>query len=471
MLKAAKDDTLSSEQNKTIDEFKPFEADEGQEDAAPAADTAVRKTYLDMVEKRQKMPGALNMRLFFQVGKLAVCQTQETPVDELKHVAAGLMLEREVKDTIDLARRPVQGGGRGRGGGRGGAGGGGGRGRGGGHHAHGDADGGDSFARGTAKHGKEGFTRHLDEARARLRKEAQERKEKITKPKNVVQKIKLILNLITPDNFEKKRDELRAYLFGTEVRTRDECFADGVEYDEEIHQLRDDDIGEEILETIVQNIFRKAQMENEYTIFYGLLCEQLIRIELTLRGLECKVATMKSSAFRKCLFDQCKTCFSKFFDTAEKATHTATLARPTDTSGMTKEQREQYLDDLERATVFKQKLFGNNAFVGELYRRKLLPEQTLSHVFESLLGLSELNSEVDDLVVEGAVNLMDKVGQSFEENSKRKQKTEKFDEIFARFETLMNLPDVADDPKVEVVLSRRVKLLIKNMFSNRESGW
>ena len=121
--------------------------------------------------------------------------------------------------------------------------------------------------------------------------------------------------------------------------------------------------------------------------------------------------------------------------------------------------------------MFKCKLFGNNEFVGELFRRKILPESTLCHVFEALLGLSELNSEVDDLIVEGAINLMDKVGQCFEENSKRKGKTEKFDQIIARFQYLKDLPDISEDPKVAVDISMRIKLLIKNMFANRESGW
>lgn len=117
--------------------------------------------------------------------------------------------------------------------------------------------------------------------------------------------------------------------------------------------------------------------------------------------------------------------------------------------------------------MFKQKLFGNNEFVGELFRRKILPESTLCHVFEALLGISELNPQVDDLVVEGAINLMDKVGLCFEENSKKKNKPEKFDNIIKRFEELQNLPDTGADVK----LSMRIKLLIKNMFANRASGW
>ena len=81
---------------------------------------------------------------------------------------------------------------------------------------------------------------------------------------------------------------------------------------------------------------------------------------------------------------------------------------------MTKEEREQYDTDLEKAIIYKQKLFGNNLFVGELYRRKLLPQQTLMYIFESLLGMQEFRDDIDDLVVEGAICLMEKIGPTFE---------------------------------------------------------
>jgi hypothetical protein len=68
--------------------------------------------------------------------------------------------------------------------------------------------------------------------------------------------------------------------------------------------------------------------------------------------------------------------------------------------------------------LFQQKLFGNIEFVGELYRRKLLPELTLVAVFDSLLGISDINDSIDDLVIEGSINLMEKVGKIFEENIK-----------------------------------------------------
>ena len=105
------------------------------------------------------------------------------------------------------------------------------------------------------------------------------------------------------------------------------------------------------------------------------------------------MSTLKHSTYRKYLFEVCKQCFEKFFDADEKKKQTI---------------------DVESTMKFEQKLFGNIEFVGELYRRKILPESTLISVFESLLGISETNEVADDLVIEGAVNLMNKVGLNFQ---------------------------------------------------------
>lgn len=46
---------------------------------------------------------------------------------------------------------------------------------------------------------------------------------------------------------------------------------------------------------MIDNIIRKAQMENDYNIFYGQLCEDLMRLELLLMDKETKVNNMKFS--------------------------------------------------------------------------------------------------------------------------------------------------------------------------------
>jgi len=61
-------------------------------------------------------------------------------------------------------------------------------------------------------------------------------------------------------------------------------------------------------------------------------------------------------------------------------------------------------------------------FVGELFRRKILPFQTLMVIFQSLLGANDTNPHgIDDLIVEAAINLMTKVGPKFEADSSKKK--------------------------------------------------
>jgi len=143
-------------------------------------------------------------------------------------------------------------------------------------------------------------------------------REKVNQSKNEEQKIRLILNIITPDNYAKKFGELRGFLFPS-LKKRDECKEEEIEFDEEEHKLTDEIVRTDILNTIVENIFRKAQLEKEYTIFYGTLCEEMITLELQLRDLDVKISNMKNSIFRRTLFTICKSCFEKFFDTDEKA--------------------------------------------------------------------------------------------------------------------------------------------------------
>lgn len=153
--------------------------------------------------------------------------------------------------------------------------------------------------------------------KAKLKEKAKAMYEKVNQDKNEEQKIRLILNVITPENYDKKFSELRGFLFGNR-KTEEECREDGEKYDES-QKLTDETIRKEILRIIVQNIFRKAQVEKEYCIFYGDICERLIKLELNLRGLENKIKDMKQSNFRIQLFEVCKECFEKFFDEKETA--------------------------------------------------------------------------------------------------------------------------------------------------------
>lgn len=92
-----------------------------------------------------------------------------------------------------------------------------------------------------------------NELRRKLQEESKRIIEKAKGDKNTQQKIRLIVNVITPDNFEKKFEELRGYMFG-ELKTQNE---EG--YDKDLHPtLTDENLSEENLQMVVETIFRKA---------------------------------------------------------------------------------------------------------------------------------------------------------------------------------------------------------------------
>ena len=151
---------------------------------------------------------------------------------------------------------------------------------------------------------------------------------------------------------------------------------------------------------------------------------------------------IKRSKFRELLISECRICFEKFFDDEEK---------------------KKSEESMEKKLLFNKKLFGNLDFVGELYRRTLLPNNVIFQVFESLLGIA--NHDIEDLLIEGGVNIMNKAGDQFEVNTRDSQKfRERYEIVMNKFETYMNYPD-------ETKVSNRIKMLIKNMFANKDSNW
>ena len=278
--------------------------------------------------------------------------------------------------------------------------------------------------------------------------------EKAKGDKNVHQKIRLIVNIITPDNFEKKFEELRQYLFG-DIKCANE---------EGYDPAKDKLVIEECagnLEIVVERIFIKAQNEKEYCVFYGELCEKIIKLELALKGEKATVKNSKKSEFRQQLLKHCRSSFDQFF---------------------TQEAKEIIShNDHEAILKFQQKLFNNINFVGELNRRTLIQESIILSVFEMLLSvdIEEQLQFVNDETVEGAVILINKIGhlidakrdqiESMKGTDKPPREADlvtltKINKTFGRFESLT-------EEKTTPPISNRIKMLIKNMLDNRASGW
>ncbi len=145
-------------------------------------------------------------------------------------------------------------------------------------------------------------------------------------------------------------------------------FAGETGYNKESHPiLSDENLSDENLQIVVKTIFRKAQTEKQYCVFYGDLCEKIIRLELQLRNLSSTKKYIKHSMFRRQLLVYCKESFEQFFNQ--------------DTINLLQSKDE------EKILNFKTRLLGNIMFVGELFRRKLLQESIILSVFDMLLGV------------------------------------------------------------------------------------
>jgi len=95
--------------------------------------------------------------------------------------------------------------------------------------------------------------------------------------------------VITPDTYDKKFEELRVFMFGDHKLPEEEG------YQESVDTLNEDNINNENLQIIVETVFRKAQNERDYCIFYGDLCERIIRLELGLQKLKATNKHIKNS--------------------------------------------------------------------------------------------------------------------------------------------------------------------------------
>ena len=112
-------------------------------------------------------------------------------------------------------------------------------------------------------------------------------------------------------------------------------------------------VDEEQQTIVVKKIFTKAQQEHAYAAFYAQLCQDIVRLELLMRGQRPTLTNAKNCTFRRKLLDYCK----EYFDLL--------LAHKEDNQCRENESEE---DRKERELRTKHKLFGNIEFVGELFK-------------------------------------------------------------------------------------------------------
>lgn len=283
----------------------------------------------------------------------------------------------------------------------------------------------------------------------KLKKQSKKFMEEAKTEKQDFQRVRLWLNQISPDNFEKKSGELRELLIGSAKLLSEPGFDP-----EEAKNLK---IDEEKQTIVVETIFRKAQKEHSYISFYAKLCSTIIKLELESKGIKPTPINLKESTFRIKMLAYCKSSFESFF-------HDPPMVN-IDVND------ENYEKEIGKT----KKLFGNIEFCGDLHRHRILSDQTLWSVFAGLLGLNKEegpDKSVNDNTVEAALKLITKIGPSIDEKLKGAQFQQKNGEqvakIYKRFEVLM-ATDTSN--KEQLVVSQRLQFLIRNMFDNKNSGW
>lgn len=233
-----------------------------------------------------------------------------------------------------------------------------------------------------------------------MRDKAEQNLQIARKEKNEEQRVRLWLNQISPDNYEKKQSELRGLLFG-DLKAPSEPMS---EEDQKNFKLDEDKMN-----LVVQTIFRKAQMEHSYANFYAVLVADIIGIELQLKGLGASSKNRQLSSFRQMLLDHCKNSFDLFFK---------------DSTFLTKEGEEMSSEEVFKK---KHKLFGNIDFVGELYKKGIISDGIIKSVFVCLLGIkddtiSQENNEINDDTIEAGIALMNKLGADLTQKANRLDK-------------------------------------------------
>ena len=181
--------------------------------------------------------------------------------------------------------------------------------------------------------------------------------------------MRLKLNQITPDNFDRKVGELREMLIGDRKLLNEEGF--------DASEAEGFQISEEILQIVVQTIFRKAQVEHTYSKFYSKLCSTIVKIDLESQGKQARQNNLKFCNFRKKLLDYCRSVYEEIFSQEDFET----LKKKAEDDG-----KQYSLEDHRYVQMKRQhKLFGNIEFIGELYLSHLLRPDTAKSIFEHLL--------------------------------------------------------------------------------------
>ncbi|KAL6125766.1 hypothetical protein ACLB2K_073820 [Fragaria x ananassa] len=222
--------------------------------------------------------------------------------------------------------------------------------------------------------------------------------------------LKAILNKLTPQNFEKLFEQVKAVNIDNATT----------------------------LTGVISQIFDKALMEPTFCEMYANFCFYLAA-ELPDFSEDNEKITFKRLLLNKC---------QEEFERGEREQEEANKADEEGEVKQSEEERE------EKRIKARRRMLGNIRLIGELYKKKMLTERIMHECIKKLLGQQQTPDEED---IEALCKLMSTIGEMIDHPKAK----EHMDAYFERVKSLSNNKN----------LSSRVRFMLKDTIDLRKNRW
>lgn len=248
-------------------------------------------------------------------------------------------------------------------------------------------------------------------------------------PEMVQRKVKAALNKMTPDNFERIRDQILA-------------IADQSKNEQDGRTLRQ----------VIQLTFEKATDEAHWASMYARFCnEMLMRISPEIRDesiLDKNGNVVTGGAlFRKYLLNRCQVEFERGWQ--------VDLPKPKDGTDKKASEAALMSDEYYIAAAAKRRGLGLVQFIGELYKLGMLTERIMHECVRKLLEFSDMPDEAE---IESLTKLLRTIGANLDSTEKGRTMMEAY---FQRIEKIIRLEG----------LPSRLMFMLMDVVDLRKAGW